>query len=146
MKPRVRSQIAAQTAQSSSKARHILQLDFAQTGMIILDSLDHEERSLNLADTIGGAYVKVQPTVRASERGTIDKKAIRERLLARGACAVVVDPIVIPDVRLQSPEKKRGIVTSEAHLREWFANAAGARKVVDKALKEALMTVTEAGL
>ena len=119
-------------------------IDVEQPGMVISrtfeDMGEHED--------VQGAYVKVQPTIRSSERMAVDDKAIRERLLAAGAAAVVVAPIVVPDGKQAAMRPAGGAkaLSSEQHLRKWFEGVTAARKVVERAVSEALASVSEAGL
>jgi hypothetical protein len=124
-------------------------VDCEQPGMVLSARRDTAHGGIDLDDA-KGAYVKVAPTVRSSERSGIDTKAIRERLLAAGALAVVVAPIVVPDSMsdLSSPSSEPPRVLSpEQHLREWFAAVKGASsEQVRAALEQALVSVSEAGL
>lgn len=120
-------------------------ISIPDSAMVIVRDLEKELGG----DQLNGAYVKVQPTLRASERASFDIKAIRTRLLAAGAVAVVSAPVVLPDARdgvLEADKAPTQHVTPEQHLRAWFETASASRKVVDKALKEALDSVHGAGL
>ena len=94
-----------------------------------------------------GAYIKVMPTIRASERSGLDAAGIKQRLLERGATAVVVTPIVVPDraPSAASPERRRR--TAQQWLSGWFEKVHGVDpKVAEVALSEAVESANEAGL
>jgi hypothetical protein len=116
-------------------------IDFDHPAMVILREIDGTH-------IVSGAYVKFAPTVRASERAAIDAKAIRERLLAAGAVAVVVAPVIVPDsIKGRQQPDKPAVLDSEMYLREWFALVRGLpQDVVELAMPEALASVREAGL
>jgi hypothetical protein len=119
-------------------------IDVVQSGMVITHSFDDEP------EVVSGAFVKVQPTIRASERSGVDSKAVRERLMAAGAAAVVVAPIVVPDSTkdLLDPARPLPVILSaEQHVRDWLEGVRGASiLVLERALREALASVAEAGL
>lgn len=116
-------------------------LDVRQAGMVVI-------RGDEVGD-VQGAYVKVAPTIRTSERATVDQKGVRERLLAAGAVAVVVVPVVVPDAvepRTEALGAQEGR-SPERHLRDWFAGAkAAGPEIIEEALGEALATVAWVGL
>lgn len=97
---------------------------------------------------VTGAFIKVQPTIRASERSTLDVKLIRQRYLDAGAAAVVVTPIVIPDSRqgVLAPVSALERHTPEEYLRAWFENAMASPEVIERAIADALGSMSEAGL
>jgi hypothetical protein len=116
-------------------------LDVPQAGMVVLRENDGERLDVE------GAYVKVSPTVRTSERFTIDQKLVRTRLLDAGAVAVIVAPVVLPDgVENREQLPPAVIRTPEEHLRSWFAGVKAEKGMVEMALNEALQSVRAAGL
>ena len=119
-------------------------IDVRQAGMVVLRENDGEPLDVE------GAYVKVAPTVRTSERFTVDQKLVRERLLGAGAVAVVVAPVVVPDApeaRTEALGASDEARSPEWHLRDWFAGAKAADpEVIEEALGEALATVGAVGL
>ena len=105
------------------------------------------ETKAALKEGLGGAFVKYMPTIRASERASVDTKALRDKFVAAGAVAVVIAPTIVPD---RAPEKAsqepRKTATAESHLKTWFDGVKAAKGVAEAALEEALKTVGEAGL
>lgn len=140
MKTRIKRVLVPPTRQSEPNVQF---LDVRQAGMVVLRENDGEPLDVE------GAYVKVAPTVRSSERFTLDQKLVRERLLSAGAVAVVVAPVVVPDVTEARTEALGAQETRspERHLRDWFAGAKAAEpEVIEEALGEALATVGAVGL
>lgn len=100
-----------------------------------------------LKEGLPGAFVKVMPTVRASQRASVDSKAIRETFTNAGAYAVVVSPVIVPDgVPEKASQAPSVVATAESQLRVWFAGVKAEKGVIEAALQEALKTVGEAGL
>jgi hypothetical protein len=72
---------------------------------------------------VEGAFVKLTPRLRRSERAAFDASAATKALLGRGAVAVTVAPVLLPD------EVGRPVVVGESHrrvdareeVRTWFA-------------------------
>jgi len=97
---------------------------------------------------VKGAFVKVQPTVRSSERWSIDRKAVKERLLAAGARAVVVTPVVVPDSTedVRDPARPPVALSPEMHLAEWFGSVKAEETLKSRAFDEAVNTLGAAGL
>lgn len=100
---------------------------------------------------VTGAYVKVAPTIRSSERTSgFDQKAVRAQLLAAGALAVVVAPNLVPDAVEARTEAERPVDEArspESHLRQWFEGVKGAEpEIVEEAFEQAMATVGDAGL
>lgn len=129
-------------ARESVSGTRVEFVDVAQPGMRILKGLDLG------AESFAGCYVKVAPVVKSSERASLDTKLVRQQLLAAGATAVVVVPVVVPDstADMKQPKPMRR-VSSEVHLKEWFDGVkAVAPKVLAEAFAEALTTIGEAGL
>lgn len=87
---------------------------------------------LELADeradvTVAGAYVKVAPTIRASEREAFDATRVVESLRGRGARAVLVAPTVVADARVETKRAEKVVSASSARdaTRAWFEQLAG---------------------
>jgi hypothetical protein len=102
----------------------------------------------NLEGELKGAFVKVAPTVRASQRSSIDARAIVKTLTDAGAAAVVVAPIIVPDVAVKDvpKDRKAAVQKPEVHLRAWLDAVKATKAIKDSALQEALTSVQEAGL
>lgn len=117
-------------------------VDVAQPGMRILKGIDE-----GVGKSVTGCYVKYAPIVKSSERASLDTKHVRERLLAAGATAVVVVPVVVPDSTVDMKRLEPRRVSAEVHLREWFAGVkAVSPKLLESAVAEAVTTIGEAGL
>lgn len=120
-------------------------VDVPQPGMVITNG-----SVCGSVELLAGAYVKVSPTLRSSERAGYDSQAVRERLLAAGAVAVVVVPVVVPDSvedvrRAAAPTVAPKL--PEQHLRDWFDGVKGVDPtLVSRAMDEAAATVCEVGL
>lgn len=142
MKVRTKRELTVPTRKASHAVGVVQFLDVAQPGMLIL-------RGDEVGD-VAGAYVKVAPTIRTSERASVDQKAVKERLLAAGAVAVVVAPVVVPDApeaRTEALEADNEARSPEWYLRDWFGGAKAAEpEVIEAALVQAVATVGEAGL
>lgn len=130
-------------------------INFDQPGMVVVrQSLGAEsvlERDfLEAAGDVTGAYVKIAPTVRSSERWLVNSKAIRERILSAGAVAVVFAPVVVPDSisgQHRADQPPPMAKSPEAHLREWFDGVKGqSLSIVVEAMAEALASAGDAGL
>jgi hypothetical protein len=120
-------------------------IDIDQSGMVIMRGADHT------AVEVKGAFVKFQPTIRSSERASVDSKAVRDSLLAAGAAAVVVAPVVVPDSTEDVRNPARPIPgvsgrSAEQHLEEWLASVKAPDDVKLDALYEANASIDEAGL
>lgn len=64
-------------------------------------------------------FVKVAPRIAVSEREAFDGPAIAARIRAAGARAVVLAPVMVPEVRRVAPEKVAGRTPREA-VAAWF--------------------------
>lgn len=96
---------------------------------------------------LSGVYVKLMPTIRASQRQSVDTKAIRDKYTQAGAIAVVIAPVVVPDgVQDNEPEKLKHVSTPEMYLRAWFAGVKAPKGTIEEAIQEAMKTIDEAGL
>lgn len=99
-------------------------VDVETTPLVELDGVPPEDAPLaHLADfdqAVSGALVKVVPVLRRSERdGFVDADA-RRRVLAAGARACVIRPVIVPDVVAKSaPERAR--LNPRDELRRWVA-------------------------
>lgn len=122
-------------------------VDCPQSPMQVMREVgDIDQAELN-AGELKGAFIKVCPTVRASERQSIDARAIVQRLRNAGAAAVVVAPIVVPDGVVAAKNSPKPIVQKpDAHLRAWLDGVKTTKTIKDRALEEALTSVQEAGL
>lgn len=129
---------------ASSAARTIEFIDVAQAGMRVFSrGIDDE----GIGKAVSGCYVKYAPIVKSSERSSLDTKLVRERLLAAGATAVVVVPVVVPDSTADMKRHAPRRVSAEVHLREWFEGVkAVSPKLLESAIAEAVTTIGEAGL
>lgn len=117
-------------------------VDVPQPRMIVVRDMSQ----LTTLGTVKGAYIKIAPQIRVSERSQFDSKAVREELLAAGAVAVVVAPTVVPDERRQTSDKPQPIMTPETLIREWFEGVKLPAAVKKAAIEEALTSVRDAGL
>jgi hypothetical protein len=99
-----------------------------------------------LEEQFQGAYVKYAPTIRASERAAVDARGVREKLMAAGAVAVVIAPIVVPDVPVAPLETQWKPTSAEDHVRQWFGDVKAPKQLIAEAVAEALATIGEAGL
>lgn len=61
--------------------------------LVELETEEALASALNAPETVTGAFVKVSIPVSESDRGTFDRGAIEDALRARGAVAVVVNPL-----------------------------------------------------
>lgn len=78
--------------------------------------------------TVAGAIVKVTAELRPSERESFDAAGVRADLLGRGAIAVIVAPVVVPEA--PSTEAKEEVARSvgpEEAIGAWFDGLAAAR-------------------
>jgi hypothetical protein len=120
-------------------------VDCSQASMIVLRDLERAKDFASGKDA-KGAYVKVAPTIRAHERQSFDSKAIRDALLEAGALAVIIAPIVVPEVAAARKHEPVSQVRPEEYLKQWFAVAKSAKELGPDAMAEALQTLGEAGL
>lgn len=121
-------------------------VDISQPPMFVVRSLEAMELLLKTPSRIAGSYVKVAPTIRASERTAFDSAAIRASFVAAGAIAVVVAPSVVPDAHRPTAKVAPVTVSAEQHLRNWFADTKMPRELRERALEEAIGSAHEAGL
>lgn len=84
--------------------------------------------------SVAGAYVKVAPSLRPSEREGLDLPALRRSLEERGALGVVWEPRALPESRTESAPIPEAVDPREA-IRGWFERQAG----VDDATREAAL-------
>lgn len=137
---KTRQRAAASDGAVRSTAPGYRFIDVEQPGMVVVRVVDG-------AGSVSGAYVKVAPTLRASERTFLDTKAVRQSLLDAGAVAVIVAPVVLPDgVENREQLPPAVIRTPEEHLRSWFDGVKAEKGMVEMALNEALQSVRAAGL
>jgi len=111
-------------------------------GMLVI----REPAEVDTAD-VCGAYVKFMPTIRVSERASLDSTGIAARLRERGAIAVVVVPVVIADRGPSKADEKRVHKSAEQWISAWLDAVRGVeREVALRALAEAMASADEAGL
>lgn len=128
---RTRTRVRAVTA--------ITYVDVRQSGMLVVTTTEQQAELLK-SEQVRGAFVKFAPTLRASERASLDVKATRRAFLDAGASAVVIAPVVISDSTLNQKISlgEVPVVTPEMHLREWFESVKEQRNVIERAVAEAL--------
>lgn len=72
---------------------------------------------------VAGAFVRLTPRLRRSEREAFDVAAAERSLLKRGAAAAVAVPITIPDKvdgPIPSSDRSKGRVDARAEVDAWF--------------------------
>lgn len=77
--------------------------------------------------SLQGAIVKVAPIVRASFRDAFDAAAVAQSARERGAVAVLVQPRIVPDTRIEDrkAEAVRSATSPRAAIATWFGELAG---------------------
>lgn len=85
---------------------------------------------------VDGAFVRLAPRLRRSERGAFDAALARQTLKSRGAVVVVTSPVLIPDESGSRPARQRH-VDERAELRAWFGDSpdAEATEALDGCLR-----------
>jgi hypothetical protein len=96
--------------------------------LIIFEDLGELEAVL-LAETetgveISGAYVKVAPRLRPSEREGIDLPALRRSLEERGAIGVAWEPRALAESRTEAVPPPEAVDPREA-IEDWFGRQVG---------------------
>lgn len=97
-------------------------VDVETTQLVELDGIPSDDAPMHeradFDQAVSGALVKVVPVLRRSERdGFVDADA-RRRVLAAGARACVIRPVIVPDVVAKSaPERAR--LNPRDELRRW---------------------------
>lgn len=121
-------------------------VEVPQAGMVITKTRGDEEKLLSEPESIRGAFVKIQPLLRRSERTGFDAQGVKSRLVAAGAAAVIVDPVVVPDsmADVAVPLENQTPMGPKEHLEAWFASVQTAKKLVSRALAEAMDSIDEA--
>jgi len=76
---------------------------------------------------VRGAFVKLAPTIRSSDRAAFDAGAVKQVLMGAGARGVIVAPKVVADVsvRRERAEEKREQRSADEHVAAWFDAAQG---------------------
>lgn len=126
-------------------------IDVDTTPLVELDGVPSEDAPMahraDFDQTVSGAFVKVMPVLRRSERdGFIDADA-RRRVLAAGARACVIRPVIVPDVVAKSaPERAR--LNPRDELRRWVAEhmLAARDEMLDALLTHCDGILSEVGL
>lgn len=95
---------------------------------------------------VRGAFVKLAPRLARSERAGFDGTEMVKALKARGAAAVALTPVIIPD-RSAAPEAKAQgqRVDERAEVRSWFGDEAQRDPVVGEALQGCLQILDDVG-
>jgi hypothetical protein len=96
---------------------------------------------------VRGAFVKLAPRLARSERAGFDGTEMVKALRARGAAAVSLTPIIIPD-RSAAPEAKakgQQRVDERDEVRSWFGDEAQRDPVVGEALQGCLQILDDVG-
>jgi hypothetical protein len=75
---------------------------------------------------VEGAFVKLAPRLRRSERAAFDASAATKALLGRGAVAVAIAPVLLPDevARVEVGAAPRR-VDARDEIRSWFGSELG---------------------
>lgn len=92
--------------------------------------------------SVAGAFVKLAPRLRRSERASFDAAAAVRALAARGAVAVVVAPVIIPDDVERRPSAGR--VDARGEVLAWFGEQMSEDAV--EAAKQCMRILDEVGL
>lgn len=118
-------------------------VDVTQAGMFVApDGIQLVQKH-----DVRGSFIKIIPTVKASNRDSVDRKSIRSGLLEAGATAVLVDPVFVPDSIARSQTGTRSVsIRPEQYLKTWFQDNKVQSKLAEAALEEAMRSVGEAGL
>lgn len=74
--------------------------------------------------SVAGAYVKVAPALRPSEREGIDLAALRKSLEERGALGIAWEPRAVAESRTEAKEAPEVVDPREA-IRGWFKRQVG---------------------
>lgn len=91
-------------------------------------------RDKEIPSPIAGAYVKVAPALRPSEREGLDLPALRRSLEERGALGVAWEPRTLAESRTERVPVPEAVDPREA-IRSWFERQAG----IDDATREAAL-------
>lgn len=124
-------------------------VEFPQAGMVVVRTTDEQNALLEDLERAHGAYVKVMPRIFASERSSVDASAVKRALVAGGALAVVVAPVVVPDAtkgRTKADNDLPTKISPERYLKDWLAKAKAMPDVLEAALDDAMSTCGAAGL
>lgn len=146
MTPRKSKKAAPRAAKAPGAVEFVERPDAA---MLVLRAPAVEVFSDHEASEFRGAYVKVMPTLRSSERSHFDAASVSAKLRELGATAVVIAPVIVPDGVAQRPEApaEQRPRSAQQWLEQWFDNLTGAApSLADAAETEALASAEEAGL
>lgn len=106
---------------------------------------DDEQDALLCVD-VAGTYVKLQPTLRASERAAFDDKKIRGLLEKAGAAAVVMAPIVVPDAVDAAALPDSTQHSPREHIESYLSQVKANKAVIAAAIEEAMSSLADSGL
>lgn len=75
---------------------------------------------------VDGAFVRLAPKLRRSEREAFDASAAKQLLRDRGAIAVVTSPVMLPDDEARPRRSRSQNVDARDEIRAWFGAAPSA--------------------
>lgn len=101
-----------------TRAQQIPRLRFVELPTAPLIKLERDD-----GRSVEGAFVKLAPRLRRSERAAFDAVAATKALLERGAVAVVIAPVLLPDevARVETDMTPRR-VDARTEVRAWFGD------------------------
>ncbi len=105
-------------------------LDVDTAELLVVEDLSAEVTD----ETFRDRFVKVAPRIPVLERESFDGPAIAARIRAAGARAVILAPIMVPEIRRVEPEQvvKR---TPRETVKAWF----GEQKAIDAPSRDAAL-------
>lgn len=141
MKTRTRTRRAPAPKKTSGATWNVRSLDTAR--LVELDELGAIETT-----DVRGAWVKVRPRIKPSERDGIDLVEVRQRLEARGARVVIWDPVVVAESWTEEDDEPLpDDVDLREAIRNWMARQTGVNETVrEEALNVCLRLAEEEGI
>ncbi len=96
--------------------------------------------------SVAGAYVKVAPSLRPSEREGLDLPALRRSLEERGAIGVAWEPRAVAESRTEAVATPEAVDPREA-IKDWFGRQVGVdEETRDAGLELCLRLAEEEGI
>jgi hypothetical protein len=116
--------------------------DFVPTSSAELLEFDSVEVAMRT--DVAGAYVKLAPALRPSERAAFDGARIREELLGRGALAVRIAPRPLPESSTTATTETPVVVDTREMMRTWIDRQVGVSEHVRTRALEMVLELAEA--